>query len=159
MPVLILDGVEIAPLHLASGLTKGCPASCMLYKIGVDLLLASGLAVLGSDIRVSLRERVLGVYIVIHASMNDQYYNAVNKFDMALSVFGRARTSLSLAMRLLVVNMFMYTLFSYPNLHVFMHRVLLQGKLCVFERQSHGPNWECSRQLAHCMARNSLFKI
>ena len=26
MPVLILDGVEFAPLHLASGLTQGCPA-------------------------------------------------------------------------------------------------------------------------------------
>ena len=38
MPVLILNGVEFAPLHLASGLTQGCPASCMLYIIGVDLL-------------------------------------------------------------------------------------------------------------------------
>ena len=41
MPVLILDGVEFAPLHLASGLTQGCPASCMLYIIGVDPLLSS----------------------------------------------------------------------------------------------------------------------
>ena len=36
MPVLILDGVEFAPLRLASGLTQGCLASCMLYIIGVD---------------------------------------------------------------------------------------------------------------------------
>ena len=41
MPVLILDGVEFAPLKLASGLTQGCPASCMLYIIGVDPLLSS----------------------------------------------------------------------------------------------------------------------
>ena len=41
MPVLILDGVEFAPLHLASGLTQGCPASYMLYIIGVDPLLSS----------------------------------------------------------------------------------------------------------------------
>ena len=41
MPVLILDGVELAPLVLASGLTQGCPASCMLYIIGVDPLLSS----------------------------------------------------------------------------------------------------------------------
>ena len=173
VPVLILDGVEFAPLHLASGLTQGCPASCMHYIIGVDPLLfslhqtplvsgvsafvddwsmgcqgmpalsavsnlifcfeqASGqkinrgksaviparqlsddeweycLAVWGSDIRVSLRERVLGVHMGIHASI---------KFDMALSVLARARTSLSLAMRVLVVNIFMYTLFSYPNRH------------------------------------------
>ena len=41
MPVLILDGVEFAPLHLDHGLTQGCPASCMLYIIGVDTLLSS----------------------------------------------------------------------------------------------------------------------
>ena len=39
MPVLNLKGVEFAPLHLASGLTRGCPASCMLYIIAVDPLL------------------------------------------------------------------------------------------------------------------------
>ena len=191
MPVLILDGVEFAPLHLASGLTQGCPASCMLYIIGVDPLLsslhqtprvsgvsgfvddwsmgchgmpavsavsnlilgfeqasgqqinrgksaliparqlpaaerASCLAVWNSDIRISFRERVLGVFIGIHASIHDQYYNAVHKFDMAFSVFGRVRTSLSLVMRVLVVNIFMFTLFSYPNRHFFMPRVLLQ---------------------------------
>ena len=38
MPVLILDGVEFGPLVLASGLTQGCPTSCMLYIIGVDPL-------------------------------------------------------------------------------------------------------------------------
>ena len=41
MPVLILDGVEFAPLELVSGLTQGCPASCMLYIVGVDPLLPS----------------------------------------------------------------------------------------------------------------------
>ena len=41
MPVLILHGVEVAPLELASGLTQGCSASCMLYIIGVDPLLSS----------------------------------------------------------------------------------------------------------------------
>ena len=45
---------------------------------------------------------------------------------MALSVFGRVRISLSLAMRVLVVNIFMFTLFSYPNRQFFMPRVLLQ---------------------------------
>ena len=181
MLVLVLGGVEFAAVQLASGLTQGCPASCMLYIIGVDPLLSSlqhdplvsgvsgfvddwsmgcngmpalsavsnlilsfeqasliparqlsdverapCLAVWGSDIRVSSRERVLGVYIGTNVSINDQYYDAVNKFDMALAVFGRARASLSLAMRLLVVNVFMYTLFSYPNRHLFMPRILLQ---------------------------------
>ena len=176
---------------MASGLTQGCPASCMLYIIGVDPLLsslqqtprisgvsgfvddwsmgchgmlaifavsnlihrfeqasgqqlnrgksaliparqlsdaerASCLAVWNSNIRISSRERVLGVFIGIHASIHDQYYNGVNIFDMALSFFGRVRTSLSLAMRVLVVNIFMFTRFSYPNRHFFMPRVMLQ---------------------------------
>ena len=198
MPVLILDGVEFAPLVLASGLTQGCPASCMLYIIGVDPLQsslqqtpqisgvsgfvddwsvgchglpaisavsnlihdfeqasgkqinrgksaliparqsdddrASCLAIGNSDIRISSRERVLRVFIGIHVSINDQYYNAVHKFDMALSVFGRVKTSLSLAMRVLVVNIFMITLFSYPN-QQFSCRVSCckrsSGKFCV----------------------------
>ena len=87
---------------------------------------ASCLAVWNSNIRISSCERVLGVFIGIHASIHDQYNNAVNKYDMALSVFGRVRTSLSLAMRVFVVNIFMFTLFSYPNRHFFMPRVLLQ---------------------------------
>ena len=41
LPVLILDGAEFAPLVLASGLTQGCPVSCMLYIVGVDPLLSS----------------------------------------------------------------------------------------------------------------------
>ena len=76
---------------------------------------------------------------------------------MALCVFGRVRMSLSLAMRVLVVNIFMFSLFLYPNRHFFMPRVLLQEierKVLRFLTLSHGPNWECSRQLAHCMVHN-----
>ena len=80
---------------------------------------ASCLAAWNGDIRMSSRERVLGVFIGIHVSIHDQYYNAVHKFDMALSVFGRVRKSLSLAMRVLVVNIFMFTLFTFPNRHFF----------------------------------------
>ena len=41
VPMLILDGVEFAPLPVACGLTQGWPASCTLYIIGVDPLLSS----------------------------------------------------------------------------------------------------------------------
>ena len=64
-----------------------------------DVERAPCLAVWGSDIRVSSRERVLGGYIGTKVSINDQYYDAVNKFD---------------------------TLFSYPNRHLFMPRIFLQ---------------------------------
>ena len=152
VPVLLLDGVELAPLQLASRLVQGYLASCMLYIIRVDPLLpslqqtphisgvsgfvddwsmgchglpaisavsklihdfdqawkqqinrgnsasipvrqlsederASCLALWYSDIRVSSRERVIGVFIGIHVSIHDQYYNAVHKFGVVLSVF------------------------------------------------------------------------
>lgn len=40
-PVLCLGGEEYGSLELAAGLTQGCPASCLLYIIGVDPMLAS----------------------------------------------------------------------------------------------------------------------
>ena len=115
MPALSAVSNLILRFEQASGqkINRGKSAVIPARQLS-DAERASCLAVWGSDIRVSLRERVLGVYIGILASINDQYYNAVNKFDKALSVFGRVGTSLSLAMRLLVVNIFMYTLFSYP---------------------------------------------
>ena len=95
---------------------------------------ASCLAVWNNDVRISSRERVHGVFLGIHASIHDQYHNAVHKFDMAPSVFGRVRTSLSLAMRVLVVNNFMFTLFSY-RIAFFSCRVFcckrLNVKFCV----------------------------
>ena len=95
---------------------------------------ASCLALWYSDIRISSRERVIGVFSGIHVSIHDQCYNAVHKFDMALSVFGRVQFSLSLAMRVLLVNIFMFTFFSYPHRH-FSCRVFccktLRGKFCV----------------------------
>ena len=75
-----------------------------------------------SNILISSRKRVIGVFIGIHVSIHDPYCNAVHKFDMAFSVFSRAQFSLSLAIRVLVVNIFMFT----PNRQFFMPRVLLQ---------------------------------
>ena len=151
MPVLLLDGVELAPLQLASRLVQGYPASFMLYIIRVYPLLpflqetpyisgvsgfvddwsmdchglpaisaasflfhdfdlawkqqinrgksasipdrqlsederASCFALWYSDIRISSRERVIGVFIGIHVSIHDRYYNTVHKFDLALTV-------------------------------------------------------------------------
>ena len=55
---------------------------------------------------------------------------------VALSVFGCVRTSLSLTMRVLVANIFMCTLFAYPNRHFFHAPVFcckrLSAKLCGF---------------------------
>ena len=118
---------------------------------------ASCVALWNCDIRISSRERV--VFIGIHVSIHDQYCNAVHKFDMALCVFSRVKISLSLAMRVLVMNIFMFTLFSQVIFHAVFCCKRLSGKFCVSQSQSHGPNWECSRQLAHCVVHFYFCKI
>ena len=132
----LLSSVQQTPhISVVSGFiddwSMGCygfPAICAVSNLIHDFEQASGqinrgksaliderascLAIWNSDIRISSRERVLGVFIGIHVSIHDQYYNAVHKFDMALSVFGRVKMSFFLAMRVLVVNIFIFTLFS-----------------------------------------------
>ena len=159
MPVLVLDGAEYGIVEFLSGLTQGCPASCILYVIGVDPMLAAlcrmprlkcvsgfvddwtigclGLgavaevsalmadferasgqqlnrnksaaiparqlkdsektalfAAWGHEMRISLNERVLAVYIGIHTRIHDQYREAMVKFDDALALFTRIRSSM-----------------------------------------------------------------
>ena len=88
VPNLILSFEQASEQQINRGKSAVIPARQLS-----DVERASCLAVWNSDMRISCRERVLGVYIGIHASIHDQYYNAVHKFDMALSVFGRVRTS------------------------------------------------------------------
>ena len=200
MPVLLLGGYEHDPLELVSGLTQGCPASCVLYVIAVDPMLAAlqriprlkgvsgfvddwsmgccGVSVVaevsalmsdferasgqrlnreksaaipartlssfeqdilfaawGSQIRVSYHERVLGVDIGLHVRIDDQYVDAMKKFEAALAVFSSIRARLSLAIRLVVINVFLLPLFSYLNRQFFMPSGLLrnvEGKMLAF---------------------------
>ena len=76
---------------------------------------------------------MLGVFIGIHVSIHNQYYNEVHKFDMALSVFGRVKMSLSLAMRVIVLNIFMFTLLVPKStiFHAACFAAILSGKFCV----------------------------
>ena len=128
----LIHGFEQAP---GQQVNRGKSALIPARQLS-DAERASCLAVWNSDIRISSRERVLGVFIGIHASIHDQYYNAVHKFDMALSVFGRVRSSLSLAMRVLVVNIFSCLHFSRTPVAIFSCRVFcckrLSVKLCAF---------------------------
>ena len=81
----------------------------------------------GSQIRISSHERVLGVYICIHMRMDDQYTEAVRKLDESLAIFSQIRSRLSLAIRLVVVNVFLFPLFSYLNRQFFMPTAVLRG--------------------------------
>ena len=59
------------------------------------------------DIRVSRRERLLGLYIGLDATIDDQYRRPLEKLGTALEAFNSQRDKLSLAMRVVVVNVFM----------------------------------------------------
>ena len=196
----LLGGIEDGSLELKSGLTQGCPASCMLYVIAVDPLLAAlkrmdrlcavsgfvddwsmgckSISVLsavsalvsdfergsgqrinreksaiiparvlsgfermlcfaawGSEMRISYKERLLGIYVGVHARIDDQYGDAIDKFCKALVLFDMARRNMSLAMRILVVNIFLFSLFSYQNRILFMPSGILssiEGKVLLF---------------------------
>ncbi|HIF32153.1 MAG TPA: reverse transcriptase-like protein [Planctomycetaceae bacterium] len=191
MPILLLNGVERGELELPTGLTQGCPASCWLYIIAVDPLIAALAKTPGVDVvsgfvddwsvgcenyaalesvaslvaeferassqrinkdksaivpartlstpevarcnrilqcqaRISMKERLLGIYIGLHATVEDQYADAMAKFGTALDVYGGHRSSMSTAMRVLVVNVFFYSLFAYQNKLFFMPTPMLK---------------------------------
>ena len=79
----------------------------------------------GWALQISYRERLLGVYIGLDATIHDQYKDAMDKFEVAMRVFGQVKGTLSIVARLVVVNVFMNTLFSYANRLFFMPRRLL----------------------------------
>ncbi len=80
----------------------------------------------GWDLRISYRERLLGIYIGLDAGINDQYTDAMDKFEKALAIFGAIRGSLGMVARILVANVFLNSLFSYANRLFFMPGRLLR---------------------------------
>ena len=80
----------------------------------------------GWELRVSHRERLLGVYIGLHAGIEDQYVDALEKFEKVLDVYASVKKAFSLVTRIVVTNVFLNTLFSYQNRLFFMPRKLLQ---------------------------------
>ena len=78
------------------------------------------------DVRISYCERLLGLYIGVDATIDDQYRGPIEKFADALAGFSLQRHHMSLAVRIMVVNVFLWSLFSFQNRHLFMPRPLLQ---------------------------------
>jgi len=175
---------EFSPLTLLSGLTQGCPASCILYLIAVDPLLAAFERLYGAgvvsgfvddwsaflqgpvalsnalrlldefqrasgqrvnhektavvparplnraeqracravwpSIKISLRERLLGVFVGPEATIDDQYESAFRKLDSSLALLEGVRENMSVATRIVIANVFLVSLFQYPNRHFYM---------------------------------------
>ena len=83
------------------------------------------------ELRVSYRERLLGIYVGIDAGIKDQYRYASEKFERTMAVFNAARSKLSIVARIVATNIFLNTLFAYQNRLFFMPAALLRE----FEQQ------------------------
>ena len=71
-------------------------------------------------INIYYNTRVLGLQIGIEASIEDQYTRPLAKFTERLAEFSAMRRQLSTSMRVAVVNVFLYSLFSFVNRFFYM---------------------------------------
>ncbi len=80
----------------------------------------------GWALRISHRERLLGVYLGLDTGIEDQYKDAMDKFDVNVKLFTLARHTFSMVTRIIVVNVFLVSLFSYVNRLFFMPAKVLR---------------------------------
>ena len=72
------------------------------------------------DLLVSYRERLLGLYLGLDASMADQFAQPLRKFEQALADYERRRSDMSLCSRVIVANVFLLSMFAFPCRHFYM---------------------------------------
>ena len=77
-------------------------------------------------IKISYKERLLGIFIGLNATIWDQYNIPIEKFEKAIEIVDEARKNMSLACRITVANVFLILVLPYPNRHFFMPQKLLQ---------------------------------
>ena len=73
-------------------------------------------------ISYNLKERLLGIFIGLNATIWDQYSKPVEKFEKAIELVNEGRKNMSLACRITVANVFLIPLLQYPNRHFSCHR-------------------------------------
>ncbi len=74
----------------------------------------------GWQLRISYRERLLGIFLGLDAGIEEQYKIPLEKLTVALQTFTAARHMMGIVARILTVNVFLNTLFSYVNRMFFM---------------------------------------
>jgi len=72
------------------------------------------------DLRIFYHERLLGLHIGMHITDEDLCSTPVREFIDILAKFDARREQMSLATRLVVVNVFLWTLFSFQDRHFLM---------------------------------------
>ena len=101
---------------------------------------------------MSYKEKRLGLYIGLHATVDDQYEAPLLKFERAISAFAQHSADLSIAMRILVVNVFLWGLFSFPNRHFLMPLHLVRRVQCAALRFITPVPWVKLGFLCHVSA-------
>ena len=77
-------------------------------------------------IKISYKERLLGIFIGLNATIWDQYSKQVEKFEKAIELVDEARKKMSLARRTTVATVFLITLLQYPSRNFFIPQKRLQ---------------------------------
>jgi len=80
----------------------------------------------GGQVHISHQERLLGIYVGLNVTIEDQHADAMAKFRSTLALFNGVRSTMSLAVHILTVNVFLTTLLAYPHRHFFMSSRLLR---------------------------------
>ena len=83
-------------------------------------------------IKISYKERLLGIFIGLNATIWDQYNIPIEKFETAIEIVDEARKNMSLACRITVANVFLIPLLQYPNRHFLCHRNFCSTSLGFF---------------------------
>jgi len=112
--------------EIASGQRINIEKSGIVPSRRLDEMEAVHCRVAWPGIRILYNTRVLGLRIGIEATVEDQYSSAVEKFNRALNDFGALRQRISTVMRIGVINVFLYSLFSFVNRFFYMPVRLLK---------------------------------
>ena len=80
--------------------------------------------------KISYKERLLGIFIGLNATIWDQYSIPIEKIEKAIEIVDEVRKNMSLACRITVANVFLIPLLQYPNRHTFScHRNFISTSL------------------------------
>ena len=85
----------------------------------------TALQAIWQGIQIFYNTRVLGLQIGIDADLDSQYARPLAKFTARLSEFQAMQRNLSTSMRIAVINVFLYSLFSFVNRFFYMPERLL----------------------------------
>ena len=115
-----LTHVFVRIIETASGLRFNVPKSAVVPSRHLTRQETQACRQRWGGIRISNKERLLGLYIGREVTIDDQYEGPLRKFNVALDLFDGSRSTMPLPMRIVAANVFLLSLFAYQNGHFLM---------------------------------------